>query len=78
MEVKDGAVIRRCRKEKRYSQRELAFLVRRSQNTIHLIESGKLRSISEDLAVALAARLGRNWDELFIAHEIVPVVEHAS
>ncbi len=78
MQVKDGAAIRRRRQAKRYSQRELAFLVRRTQNTIHLIETGKLRSISEDLAIAIAVRLDRDWEELFDAHEVVPTVEHAS
>ncbi|CAM3808196.1 helix-turn-helix transcriptional regulator [Tsukamurella ocularis] len=78
MQVKSGDQIRRRRQSMRYSQRELAYLVRRSQNTIHLIETGKLRSISEDLAIAIAARLGRDWDELFEAHEAAPDVEHAS
>ncbi|WP_353107919.1 helix-turn-helix transcriptional regulator [Gordonia sp. (in: high G+C Gram-positive bacteria)] len=78
MQVKDGTQIRRRRQAKRYSQRELAFLVRRSQNTIHLIESGKLRSISEELAIAIAARLDRDWEELFIEHEVDPVMTHAS
>lgn len=78
MQVKDGDQIRRRRKARHLSQRELAFLVRRSQNTIHLIESGKLRSISEDLALLIAARLDRDWEELFEAHEVVPAVEHAS
>ena len=78
MQVKDPAQIQRRRKAKHYSQRDLAHLVRRSQNTISLIETGKLRSISEELAIALAARLERDWEELFTEHEVAPVLEHAS
>ncbi|MFE2995058.1 helix-turn-helix transcriptional regulator [Nocardia sp. NPDC059246] len=73
MQVRDGKQIRRWRMQRRYSQRELAFLVQRSQSTIHLIETGKLRQISEDLAVAIASRLDVPWADLFDAHEIEPV-----
>ncbi|OLL21219.1 MULTISPECIES: helix-turn-helix transcriptional regulator [unclassified Rhodococcus (in: high G+C Gram-positive bacteria)] len=73
MRVKDGGQIRRWRKQKHFSQRELAYLVRRTQSTIYLIETGKLRSISEDLAVAIASRLDVPWEDLFEAHEIEPV-----
>lgn len=80
MQVKDGRQVRRWRMQRRFSQRELAFLVRRTQSTIHLIETGKLRQISEDLAVAIAARLDVPWDDLFEAHEVEPLpqVAHGS
>lgn len=78
MEVNDPSQIRRLRRHKGYSQRELAFLVKRSQNTIHLIETGQLRSITEDLATALAGRLGRDWEELFTEHEVTPMLTSAS
>lgn len=80
MRVKDPARIRRHRKFKRYSQRELAYLVRRTQSTIYLIETGKLRTVSEDLGIAIAARLDVPWEDLFEAHDDVdlPAVEHAS
>ncbi|WGH80622.1 helix-turn-helix transcriptional regulator [Auritidibacter ignavus] len=65
MRVKDPAAIRRWRKQRHFSQDELAFLVRRSQSTIHLLESGRMKTLSEDLAVAIAARLEVPWDELF-------------
>ncbi|OZC62107.1 transcriptional regulator [Rhodococcus sp. 06-621-2] len=76
MKIKDGSKIRRWRKQRHYSQRELAFLVRRTQSTIYLIETGKLRTISEDLGLAIAARLDVPWDDLFDAHEAesVPLV----
>lgn len=73
MRVKDGGQIRRWRKQKHFSQRELAFLVRRTQSTIYLIETGKLRAISEDLAVAIASRLDVPWEDLFEAHEVEPM-----
>ncbi|OMB79306.1 helix-turn-helix transcriptional regulator [Mycolicibacterium conceptionense] len=69
MHVIDGNRIRRWRKQRHYSQRELAFLVRRTQSTIYLIETGKLRDITEDLALALAARLDVPWEDLFEARE---------
>lgn len=69
MHVPDGARIRRWRKQRRLTQRELAFLVRRTQSTIYLIETGRLRAISEDLALALAARLDVPWEDLFEARE---------
>lgn len=80
MQVKDGGQIRRWRKQRRFSQRELAFLVRRTQSTIYLIETGKLRSISEDLAIGIAARLDVPWEDLFDANkvEVVPGVAHGS
>ncbi|MGA5467145.1 helix-turn-helix transcriptional regulator [Mycobacterium sp. NPDC050041] len=80
MRVTDPARVRRQRKYKRYSQRELAFLVRRTQSTIYLIETGKLRDISEDLALAIAARLDVPWEDLFEARESssVPGLTHDS
>ncbi|MCK0174768.1 helix-turn-helix transcriptional regulator [Mycolicibacterium sp. F2034L] len=80
MRVTDPARIRRQRKFKRFSQRELAYLVRRTQSTIYLIETGKLRDISEDLALAIAARLDVPWEDLFEARESssVPGVGHDS
>lgn len=79
MEVKDPAQIRRWRKQRRYSQRELAFLVRKSQTAIYAVETGRLKNIEEDFALALAARLDVPWEDLFIAHEeiIEPTVTNA-
>lgn len=71
MEVIDPARLRRKRKQRRYSQRELGFLVRRTQTTIYKLETGQLKNISEDLAIAIAARLECDWEELFIAREVV-------
>lgn len=80
MRVKDGGQIRRWRKQKRFSQRELAYLVRRTQSTIYLIETNQLKTITEDLAIAIAARLEVPWEDLFDAHEAsaMPEVPHDS
>lgn len=69
MEVKDPAKLRRERKQKRYTQRELGMLVRRTQTTIWKLETGQLKNITEDLALAIAARLDCHWEDLFVAHE---------
>ncbi|UVT31583.1 immunity repressor [Mycobacterium phage Mask] len=70
MRVKDPALIRRKRKRKGFSQAELAYLAKRSQQAISLIERGEMRNISEDFALLLAARLDVDWEDLFDAHEI--------
>ncbi|WP_164911921.1 helix-turn-helix domain-containing protein [Mycobacteroides franklinii] len=78
MRVKDGDRVRRWRKQRHYSQRELAFLVRRTQSTIYLIETNKLRAITEDLALAIAARLDVPWEDLFESHEACGLLEMAN
>lgn len=75
MRVKDPAAIRRWRKQRHYSQRDLAFLVRRTQNTIYLLESGRMKTLSEDLALAIAARLDVPWEDLFQDEELKPLPE---
>lgn len=76
MRVKDPAALRRKRLNQRFSQRDLAVLVRRSQATIHQLETGKMKTLTEDLAVLIAARLFTPWEDLFTLeeHEIVPAV----
>lgn len=69
MKVKDPAALRRWRLQERLSQTELAFLVRRSQTTIYLLETGGMKTLSEDLALAIAARLRVPWEELFELQE---------
>lgn len=74
MKVKDAATLRRRRVNEGLTQRDLAFLVRRSQATVWKLENGQLKTITEDLALAIAARLKRDWEELFTLeeHEIMP------
>lgn len=80
MRVKDGAQVRRWRKQRHYTQRDLAYLVRRTQSTIYLIETNRLKTITEDLAIAIAARLDVPWEDLFEAHDdsSLPLVPHDS
>lgn len=80
MKVKDPGMLRRKRMNQRFSQRDLAGLVRRSQNTIHLLETGQMKTLSEDLALLLAARLHTDWEDLFDLeeHEILPKVTNGA
>ncbi|GAB3598469.1 hypothetical protein GCM10027446_28770 [Angustibacter peucedani] len=74
MRVKDGAAIRRRRERQGLSQRDLAFLCRPcSQTTIYLLESGRMATLSETLAVRLAKRLDVPVDQLFADREDAPV-----
>lgn len=79
MRVKDPSALRRKRLNRKYSQRDLAFLVRRSQNTIYLLENGKMKTLSEDLALLLAARLEVEWEDYFELeeNEVMPKVTNA-
>jgi len=69
MRVKDPAALRRKRVNRKYSQRDLAMLVRRSQTTIHLLETGGMKTLSEDLALHIAARLDVDWEDFFLLEE---------
>jgi transcriptional regulator with XRE-family HTH domain len=65
MRVKDPSAILRARTRQRFTQRELALLSRCSQNTIHLIETGKMSTLSEGLAMRIAERLKVDLEDLF-------------
>lgn len=69
MKVRDGQAIRRCRLMKHYTQRDMASLCNCSQNAIHLIESGKMTTLSESLAIEIARRLEVPWENLFEPRE---------
>lgn len=69
VKVKDPSMLRRWRRQENLSQQQLAYLVKRSQTTIHLLETGRMARLSEELAIALALRLKRPWDELFELEE---------
>jgi transcriptional regulator with XRE-family HTH domain len=73
MRVKDPAALRRARKNRQYTQRDLAFLVRKSQTAIYALETGRQKTLNEDFAIALAARLGRDWEDLFELEELEPM-----
>lgn len=76
MRVKDPAQLRRKRLSLKFSQRDLAGLVRKSQTTIYLLESGKLKTITEELALLISARLFADWEDLFELeeHDVMPSV----
>ncbi|MCO4256480.1 helix-turn-helix transcriptional regulator [Pseudarthrobacter cellobiosi] len=78
MKVKDPAMIRRWRQQERFTQRDLAALVRRSQTTIYLLETGGMKTLTEDLAISIASRLHVPWEVLFELeeHEVMPIVTH--
>ena len=65
MRVRDPQALRRWRQRRGLSQRDLAYLCRCSQATISLLERGSLPAVSEELALALSARLQVPWEELF-------------
>lgn len=69
MKVREPEAIKRWRQRRRLTQRELAYLCKCSQNTISLIERGDLLTMSEDLALEIADRLGVPWEDLFEARE---------
>lgn len=77
MKVKDPAKLKRKRMNRKFTQRELAFLVRRSQTTIYLLETGRQKTLTEDLAVSIAARLGVDWEDYFDLEEgeVMPSLE---
>jgi DNA-binding XRE family transcriptional regulator len=66
MRVKDdGAPLLRARKRAGLTQRELAFLARCSQTTIHLMETGGMTTCSDDLAFRVVARLPVDLEDVF-------------
>lgn len=76
MRVKNPESLRRWRKQRRFSQEQLAGLARCSQNTISLLELGRMKTCTAPLAVDIATWLEVPWDELFEAEEfeVVPGV----
>lgn len=80
MRVKNPDALRRKRVNRRYSQRDLAMLVKRSQTTIYLLETGQMKTLSEDLALHIAARLDVDWEDYFDLeeHEIMPKMTSGS
>ena len=66
MKVKDGALLRDRRLRMGLSQRELAYLCRPcSQTTIYLLETGRMPTLSTELAVRIAKRLDVQLEALF-------------
>jgi transcriptional regulator with XRE-family HTH domain len=66
MKVRDGALLRDRRQRMGLSQRELAYLCRPcSQTTIYLLETGRMLTLSTELAVRIAKRLDVGLESLF-------------
>ncbi len=63
--MRDPQVLRQWRQRRGLSQRDLAYLCRCSQATISLLERGSLPAVTEELALALSARLQVPWEDLF-------------
>lgn len=62
------------RKEAGFTQRELAMLCKCTQAAISGLETGNMKNCTPDLAKAIAARLGRDVEELFTSHEGLPAL----
>ena len=66
MRVREAAALRRRRERLGLTQRELAFLARPcSQTTIHLLETHKMTTLTEELAMRIARRLDLPLEALF-------------
>ena len=66
MRVRDGAALRSRRQRMGLSQRELAYLCRPcSQTTIYLLETGRMPTLTPELAVRIAKRLDVSVESLF-------------
>jgi putative transcriptional regulator len=67
MQTKDaGQPLARARKRARLTQRELAFLARCSQTMIYLLETGRLKTCSDDLALRIVDRLPVDLEDVFV------------
>ena len=81
MKVREGAALRRRRERLGLTQRELAFLARPcSQTTIYLLETRKMTTLTEELAMRIARRLDVPVEVLFedrpSAHVASPTTDH--
>lgn len=65
MQIRDPELIKEIRQDLGMNQRQLATLAKCTQATISAIETGKLKTISEDLGAHIAKWLGRRPRELF-------------
>jgi DNA-binding XRE family transcriptional regulator len=74
--VKDGGNdrLKRRRNRQNLTQRDLAYLARCSQNTIHLLESGKMATLGESLALRICQRLDLDLEDIFEECESSPLL----
>ena len=69
MRIIDHGRMRRARKRRGFTQRELAGLARCTQATISAIETGAMTGCSADLAESLAKWLDLDLEDVFERHE---------
>lgn len=79
LRVIDPGRNRRARADLKISQRKLARRCECTQSMISLIETGKLRSLSEKLALVMAEELRKPWEHLFTDEVVtlMPAVTNA-
>jgi putative transcriptional regulator len=79
MRVREGAALRRRRERLGLTQRELAFLARPcSQTTIYLLETHKMTTLTEELAMRIARRLDVPLEVLFEDTAPIPIAGSAT
>ena len=66
MRVKDPAAIRRARKARGFSQRDLTALFKCTQAAISALERGTMKTCGADLAKIICRRVERGLEDLFI------------
>lgn len=71
MQVKDPTKLRRRRKDKGYSQTDLASLVGCTQQYISMLENGTDSDCSERIAERIAKRLDVDLEDFFEERSIV-------
>jgi transcriptional regulator with XRE-family HTH domain len=71
MHVKDPGKLRRRRKDKGYSQTDLALLVNCTQQYISMLENGTDSDCSERIAERICKRLGVDLEDYFEERTLV-------
>lgn len=80
MKVKDPLPLRKGREAQGYSQRDLAALCRCTQAAISALETGAMKSCSEDLARTICKWIKRDVEEVFVVPEpaVAPALTNAT
>lgn len=73
MYVVDPGKLRRRRKSKGLSQNQVAVLSRCTQQYVSILESGRDRDCSEDIALRIAKALDVDVEDYFEAREVVRI-----
>ncbi|VXB34163.1 helix-turn-helix transcriptional regulator [Nocardioides sp. AX2bis] len=70
MHIKDPAKLRRRRKARDMTQFQLAVMTRCTQQYVSLLESGRDRDCSEDVALRICKALDVDLEDYFEAREV--------